>query len=97
MNMAGRSLQIDDDYCARIGNYFVTQGNEIDILIDEYITILQSIRKDAIKSGEVADALDVYISYASKMKNQIGTISRNAKQQVNNFINAVDAADQYLF
>lgn len=95
--MAERSLKIDDDYCLAVAKYYSKQGTYLDECVKQYITILQGIRKDAIKGGDVARALDVYISYAKKLENQIGKISANAQQQANNFIKAVDNADQYLF
>jgi len=95
--MAESSLKIDDDYCTAVGKYCSKQGGYLEEYIKQYITILQGIKKDAIKSGDVAKALDAYIKYAKKLENQIGNISTNAQQQANNFIKAVDNADQYLF
>ncbi|TGY39943.1 hypothetical protein E5347_16215 [Clostridium sartagoforme] len=95
--MAESSLKIDDDYCKEVAEYFSKQGGYLDEYVKQYITILQGIKKDAIKGGDVAKALDAYIQYAKKLENQIGNISANAQQQAKNFIKAVDDADQYLF
>ncbi len=42
--MAGNSLQIDDDYCKTMGDYFVQEGNEIEGFISEYVVILERRR-----------------------------------------------------
>lgn len=95
--MAGSSLQIDDDYCKKMGQYYVNEGEKIESFINEYITILKNIKGKAIISGEVADALEVYIEYASLIKGQINSLSKVAKSQITGFISAIDTADQYLF
>lgn len=95
--MAESSLKIDDDYCTEVAQYYSKQGGYLDEYIKQYITILQGIKKDAIIGGDVSKALDQYIKYAKKLENQIGNISTNVQQQANNFIKAVDDADEYLF
>lgn len=95
--MAGSSLQIDDDYCKDMGEYFEKEGLEIENFIDEYIAILERIKGDAIMKGDVSKALETYIQYAKKLKGQITGISTNAKSQVTKFLSSVDNADQYLF
>lgn len=95
--MAESSLKIDDDYCKAVGTFYKTQGEYLNTYIKKYITVLESIKKDAIKQGDVAIALDSYIQYAKKMDNQIKTISTDVQQQVTNFLKDIDNADQYLF
>lgn len=95
--MAAEGLIIDDEYCRKMGTYFVQQGRRFDKVIVEYIKILETLRKTAIKEGSVADALDAYIDYAGKLKNQVGSISDLTKKQVNDFVAQVDDADQYVF
>lgn len=95
--MASNELIIDDDYCRAMGNYFVSQGQQIDQIVSEYVSILQDLRNNAIVSGDVANALSAYIGFASKLNKLVGNISVNAKKNVNGFLAKVDAADQYLF
>ena len=96
--MAGKQLQIDDDYCKAMSKYYMREGMVIEIYILKYIKILQRIREKAIMKGEVADALDTYISHAEKLKGSIYNISKqNARAQVTQFLSAIDEADQYLF
>jgi uncharacterized protein YqgV (UPF0045/DUF77 family) len=95
--MAGKSLQIDDDYCEKMKQYYVAQGTKIESYLSEYISILESISKTAIKKGDVHVSLKNYISYAKKLKGQVTNVSKTAQTQVTNFLKQVDDADQYLF
>lgn len=95
--MASSELIIDDDYCRSMGTYFVQQGNQLDELTREYISILKEVKEKAIISGEVSDALSVYISYVEKLNDQIGELSDSIKMQINQFLARVDSEDQYLF
>lgn len=95
--MASRELIIDDDYCRSMGTYFVQQGKQMDELTREYISILNEVKEKAIISGEVSDALSVYISYVEKLNDQIGKLSDSIKMQINQFLARVDSEDQYLF
>lgn len=95
--MAETSLKIDDDYCSAVADYFNKQGVNLNTYIKQYISILKDIKNDAIVSGDVAKALDAYITYVKKLENQIDSISANAQKQTNNFLKAVDDADLYLF
>lgn len=95
--MASNELIIDDEYCRAMGNYYVSQGQQIDQIISEYISILQDVRNRAIISGDVAKALAAYMSYADKLNKQIGSISATAKKQVDAFLSKIDAADRFSF
>lgn len=95
--MAGTSLQIDDDYCKKMGKYFIKEGKLLETYISEYIDSLERIQRDAIMKGDVADSLTSYIQYAKKLEGKISEISELSKNQTNNFVKAVDKADQYLF
>lgn len=95
--MASNELIIDDDYCRTMGSYIEKQGEEMDMLISDYISILQEVRRKAITGGEVAKTLNTYITYVRKLNNQIGNISDSTKTQINNFLARVDSEDKYLF
>lgn len=95
--MVNKELIVDDDYCKTIGKYFVSRGAHLEVVISEYIQILESIKQDAIISGDVANALQVYIEYSKKMQNKIRNISNSAKNQTDALISKIDEADQYLF
>lgn len=95
--MASNSTIIDDEYCTSMGAYFKKQGDNADAMISDYLRILRTVKLLAIRKGETAEALDAYISYADRLKDQIGNISSSAQTQITNFLAKVDQADQYLF
>ena len=95
--MASNELIIDDDYCRGMGTYFVRQGERLDELTREYISILEEVKGKAITSGEVSSALSVYITYVKKLNNQISDISTSVKNQIDQFLAQVDSEDQYIF
>ena len=95
--MASKDLVVDDECCKQMGNYFMKKGEELDQMISDYIAALQDVRNKGIISGDVAIELSSYISYASRLKKQIGTISSDVNKQINAFLTRVDDADQYLF
>ena len=95
--MASNELIIDDDYCRTMGEYFVKKGNEMDRLVSDYVSILQTVKNAGIKSGDVSDALGTYITYVKKMNQKVGNISKTAKEEINRFLARVDAEDKYLF
>lgn len=95
--MAGKNLQVDDNYCGEMKRYFTEQGLKIEGYLYEYITILENISKTAITKGDVNTSLKKYITYAKKLKGQINNTSRTADNQVTSFLKKVDEADQYLF
>ena len=47
--MASNELIIDDDYCRAMGSYFTKQGEELDQLIVDYISILQDVKNKGIR------------------------------------------------
>lgn len=95
--MASKDLVVDDEFCKQMGNYFMKKGEELDQMISDYIAALQDVRNKGIISGDVAIELSSYISYTSRLKKQIGTISSDVNKQINAFLTRVDDADQYLF
>lgn len=95
--MAEKDLIVDDEYCTSMGNYFYAQGQTLNTMVKDYINALEKVRRNAIKAGEAAEALDAYIAYAKKLDGQIEEISAIAKKQAADFLTQVDSADEYLF
>lgn len=95
--MASDQCIIDDAYCTAMGSYFKRQGDRLDQMVDDYIDVLKNIKDTGITNGDIHTVLEGYITYAEKMKDKIGVISKNAQSHVNKFLTRVDEADQYLF
>lgn len=95
--MASNELIIDDEYFRSMGAYFESQGEQLETFIVDYLEILQEVKTKGIISGEVSNALSTYISYVSRLKNQINLVSRDAKREIEGFLTRVDIEDQFLF
>ncbi len=95
--MASNELIIDDDYCRAMGSYFEKQGNEMDDMIVDYISILEDVRSKGISDGETAKVLTAYINYVKKLNKKTGNVSKNIKGKIDRFLVQVDAEDKYLF
>ena len=65
--MAENELIIDDEYCASMASYFCAQGNHLNIMVKNYIDAVEKVKSNAIKEGEVAEALEAYITYVKKL------------------------------
>ena len=97
INMAGTELIIDDDYVNEMADFLNTRAANLQEGIDRYIQILENIRRDAIKQGATADALDTFISYAKNLSNVVEELGQTAKETCNTFISDVDESDEFLF
>ena len=95
--MAIKDIVVDDESYDKIGNYLKIQGEDLDEIIAKYIETLEDIKKNAIKSGDVSNALSTYIMYAEKIKKQIGDIMTLLQKDMKEFIKYIDEADQYIF
>ena len=95
--MAGTELIIDDDYVNEMADFLNTRATNLQEGIDRYIQILENIRRDAIKQGATADALDTFISYAKNLSNVVEELGQTAKETCNTFISDVDESDEFLF
>lgn len=95
--MAGIELKIEDTYITAMAEYLKNRGDSLQGGIDSYLTILSSIRDEALTEGETAEALSVFITYGEALKTIISGLGENAKITCNNFLIEVDEKDQFLF
>ena len=65
--MAGIELKIDDDYINGMASLFETRSQDLQEGVDSYLTILSTIREEAIQEGDTADALDAFIEKRQKI------------------------------
>ena len=73
--MAGIELKIDDEYINGMASLFETRSQDLQEGVDSYLTILSTIREEAIQEGDTADALDAFIEYASSLKGIISELA----------------------
>lgn len=96
--MSSNELIVDDDYIRQMGKYYYKMGNSaIDIMLKDYINIMQEIKDTAIMEGDIADSLSTFIQCAQSLKDRAGDIGNELKQLTDYFISDIDEADQFLF
>ena len=93
------NLCIDDDFFKRVGNRSSTRGKELDTdnIMKTYISILESIRSEAIVQGSVANALEAYISCAKCLRGQLRSLSLEISQVCERYLQEIDSADKEFF
>lgn len=94
--MSERNLVVDDAYFEELRVFF-SKRDEVEDMIGSYLDELNATRSNAIKSGEVADSLDRYISYVGGLKGKLRAINEDLEKLTQGYIHAIDQADDYLF
>ena len=95
--MAGTELKIDDEYINGMAEFLNSRAADLQEGINKYNEILASIRTDAIKKGQTAEALDTFISYAQNLSEIVAELGDSAKTTCTNFLAEIDENDEYLF
>ena len=95
--MAGTELIIDDDYVNEMADFLNTRATNLQEGIDRYIQILENIRRDAIKQGATADALDTFISYAKNLSNVVEELGQTAKETCNTLYQMLMKVTNFYF
>ena len=95
--MLDSSLIFTDEYYLQLSDVVIENGNQMEIFLSRYLSILKEIRNTAILSGEVADKLTDFIYLVSQLEDNIDYCSNMLARQCKNLIHAVDSADSFLF
>lgn len=91
------NLVVDDEGYVSAKKYFETQGERYEAATEAFVEILNYISTEGIITGDTADALRAFASYASELKGKIGETMSNAASECTGFVSDIDAADQYLY
>ena len=95
--MANGNLVIVDDEYALEGENIVTYGNNLKRIIDEYVNIMSYVNTSAISDVEICKAIQSLIISTGKFSTVIQDITADIFNKMNNFIEEVDAADDFLY
>lgn len=91
------NLIIDDEYVYAVGSACARRGEALEAILDSYVQLLTQARSDALISGEIADALGVFIECVTMLNDQITTISDNINKITQAYVQEINTADSYLF
>lgn len=90
-------LIIDSDYIDGIKSYCEEQGKQLQDMIDTYLEIMGTLIETGITEGETADALRIIVGYAEDLALVVESTAVTVKDTIDNFIEDIDAEDQYSF
>lgn len=90
-------LKIKDSEFEEAGRSVSSFCNLLNEELVEYINILQSIYDNSIKSGDVHDALGLYIGYVSKLENIAVNIGEKNEYITDSYLDEIDTADSFLY
>lgn len=98
-SMPDNNLIIDDSYFSSVKNYCSKVGNgTIGPMLDNYISLLEEVKKTGILSGAEADVIDTFIEYSKKIDStNFDVIPNNFSSLCSNYISQIDEEDDYLF
>lgn len=91
------NVTVNDERLINIGNYLENEGKKLDEWYERYINIMKDIRENAIIDGKVAESLQIYIENANKLCGETKKWMDDVKENLTNFKDCVDNADQYLY
>lgn len=88
---------INEEELRRACSTINTYSNNLEDEIRQYISVLNSINKSAIASGEFSDAIKTYTTYVRKLQHQTTIVVQKTKDITNRFIQQVDNDDSYIY
>lgn len=97
MASVNTELKIDDDYVRAQAKQIAQWAEDLQKGIDKYISILNSISKDAIMEGETAKALKSYNGYVANLKGIVADMGHDARIICTSYILEVDKEDSFLY
>ena len=71
--------------------------SKINMIVSLNLTIMEDACNTGVASGDTAKALEMYVKYAQKLKGVAGSIADQHSTASQFFLDAVDAADDYLY
>ena len=90
-------LIIDDDYILNTAEHLAQQGETLDTMYFEYLSIMKNICENATMNGRVAQALLNFTETAQMMQDKFSVIAQNASTDTTDFKSEIDEKDEYLY
>ena len=94
--MAG-NLVVDDEYVRQSASDIKTALLKLDRVVEQYLEILKDMKAEAVQDGATALALVAYNDYALQIKDALEQIGDDTRCLLENYLLAIDDADQFLF
>lgn len=94
--MAG-NLVVDDEYVRQSASDIKTALLKLERVVEQYLEILKDMKAEAVQDGATALALAAYNDYALQIKDALEQIGDDTRCLLENYLLAIDEADQFLF
>ena len=91
------SLIVDDSNCRNRGSHIEAYCIALNSSLIDFSEALHSIRNEAVKEGELADALDAFMECIDVLMDELKTIGNTIDERADNYIESIDEADQELY
>lgn len=91
------SMVVDDSGYTTASQYFQRQGTRYEDALKSYVEILNLISQEGIITGDTADALRQFASFAAELQGPIGEVMTDVAKKCTQYVSDVDTADQYLY
>lgn len=91
------NLIVDDSNCRNRGTHIEAYCIALNNSLVDYSEALHSMRDEAVKEGELANALDAFMECIDVLKDELKTIGNTIDERADNFIESIDEADQELY
>lgn len=91
------SMVVDDNGYMTASQYFRCQGTRYEDALKSYVEILNLISQEGIITGDTADALRQFASFAAELQGPIGDAMADTAEKCKQFVSDVDTADQFLY
>lgn len=95
--MKDEGLTIDESYIEEMAEHFERQGRQLQKMADAYIVAMRQIVQEGIVKGETSETLMRFTECAEKLHQVIQLTAEGVRDSVMNYLEEVDAQDQYLF
>ncbi len=93
----GYDIIVNEDNCKQIGETYMSYAEAFEVKLENYIASLDRILDGAVKSGKVANNLEIFSGECKNLKTMLNQMSEEAKNEINSFVADIDAADKELF
>lgn len=91
------NLIFDEEYLDEVLMKTEGEGSILDEATQSYLRIMKDIRRMAIISGELSDALRQYSLYAGRLSGVVKQITQDASDRFAEYITGIEEMDQYVF
>lgn len=95
--MASNNLIIVDDEYVQAANEIVRYGNDLKMIIDEYVTIMEYINTVAIKDREINFSIQSLLIVVGKISASLQDTTGELYRNMDNFIGEIDMADDFIY